>query len=513
VKHTIRIFSLTLLLAGCFGLWTAAAADWYVDNAASAGGTGTSWRNAWNSFAAIRWGSGGVSAGDTLYISGGSSTKTYRERLEVPIAGTASKPITIRVGRDSGHDGLVVFEGSGKISIGILVNDYVRIEGRSASGGIGLKIRNMTQKGISANHQDAVSGVRISYVEIENCGTRSSGLKKPGYAHGIHIINAEDTEISYTHIYGSFKDGINLGGSKGTWGSNRVHHNHIHDNGDDGITGAYGMDVYDNLIHDQSNMEAGHPDGVQILGNYTRIYNNTIYNCANAQIFWDSLANGADAAHARIYNNLVYATDPGIGNYFRGIAIKAEKNTTGLSDLVIANNTVVDQGYFGIGIAANKRRMTNVTVVNNIVYNSGINSSYGITLYDYSTASDITVDYNLVHAGPSGDGQLRFGGAFRQAHPVTGEPSFLRYRQWAANNDFRLSSSSPAVGAGTEMRSLFSTDMTGLRRSRWDLGSIALGSGGPAGAGPVGNVSGGLAEPGAGGDSGGPSAPKGFRLR
>lgn len=513
MKFTTRILAFALSLAGCLGLQAAAAADWYVDNAASAGGTGTSWRNAWNSFAAIRWGSGGVSAGDTLYISGGSSSKTYRERLTVPIDGTASAPITIRVGRDSGHDGLVVLEGSGKIPIGILVNDYVRVEGQSSRGGIGLKIRNMTQKGISANFQDVISGVRISYVEIENCGTRTSGLTKPGYAHGIHIINAKDTEISYTHIYGSFKDGVNLGGSKGTWGSNRIHHNHIHDNGDDGITGAYGMDVYDNLIHDQSNMEAGHPDGVQILGNHTRIYNNTIYNCANAQIFWDSLANGADAAHAKIYNNLVYATDPGIGKYFRGIAIKAEKNTTGLSDLVIANNTVVDQGYFGIGIAANNRRMTNVTVVNNIVYNSGIHSSYGITLYDYKTSSNITVDYNLIHAGPAGDGQLRFGGAYRQAHPVTGEPSFLRYRQWDAGNDFRLSASSPAAGAGTDMKSVYSTDMNGLRRSRWDLGSIVLGSGEPGGADPVGDVSGGPAVPGGAGDAGGPSAPRGFRLQ
>src|SRR6266699_24767 len=102
-------FGLALLGIANSGL----CASWYVDNAASGANNGTSWASAWTSFSSIVWGSSGVKAGDTLYISGGSSSQTYTSGLSVGASGTSASRITIAVGQDAGHNGTVILSGVG----------------------------------------------------------------------------------------------------------------------------------------------------------------------------------------------------------------------------------------------------------------------------------------------------------------------------------------------------------------------------------------------------------------
>jgi len=109
VKVVLIIVSL-LLAVSVFPSFVSAA-SWYVDNARSSGGNGQSWGGAWKSFSSISWGS--INPGDTLYISGGSSGKTYSEGLTVGANGAAGAPITITGGKDSGHNGLVTFKNNG----------------------------------------------------------------------------------------------------------------------------------------------------------------------------------------------------------------------------------------------------------------------------------------------------------------------------------------------------------------------------------------------------------------
>src|SRR5688572_7028822 len=100
-----RFLFLQLVLTTCFG------ANWYVDNAATGANNGTSWANAWNNPTNVVWAS--VNPGDTVYVSGGSATKTYTDWLQIGKDGTPGNPITVKIGQDAGHNGIAIFNGVG----------------------------------------------------------------------------------------------------------------------------------------------------------------------------------------------------------------------------------------------------------------------------------------------------------------------------------------------------------------------------------------------------------------
>lgn len=85
---------------------SAMCTNWYVDKDAPSGGNGQSWATAWNSFSSIQWSS--IQPGDTLYVSGGTTSKTYTDNLIIGISGSPGKRIRITKGTDSGHNGEVI---------------------------------------------------------------------------------------------------------------------------------------------------------------------------------------------------------------------------------------------------------------------------------------------------------------------------------------------------------------------------------------------------------------------
>ena len=77
--------------------------SWYVDNAATGNNDGTSWTDAWESFTDVVWSS--INPGDTVWVSGGATSKTYTETLRPTKSGTLGNYIVIIRGTTTGHNG------------------------------------------------------------------------------------------------------------------------------------------------------------------------------------------------------------------------------------------------------------------------------------------------------------------------------------------------------------------------------------------------------------------------
>ena len=101
------IYILVCFLFSCASVHTT---NHYVDKNATGNNNGTSWANAWESFADINWGS--INPGDVLYVSGGTDSTIYYETMTVGADGTSDNQITIIAGKYSssptGHNGRVI---------------------------------------------------------------------------------------------------------------------------------------------------------------------------------------------------------------------------------------------------------------------------------------------------------------------------------------------------------------------------------------------------------------------
>ncbi|MCE5230701.1 right-handed parallel beta-helix repeat-containing protein [bacterium] len=116
----IDVRHLVSALIALITIGSASASTWYVRPEAAAGTygkeDGTSYANAFNgltigdrSKGGLKWGTGGIKAGDTLYICGNhwlniskASDSFFHGRIPIPVNGTATAPITIRMDSSSG---------------------------------------------------------------------------------------------------------------------------------------------------------------------------------------------------------------------------------------------------------------------------------------------------------------------------------------------------------------------------------------------------------------------------
>ena len=213
------------------------AASFYVDKDASGSNNGTSWTNAWESFSNINWDL--VHAGDVIYISGGSFSKTYTETLTMyrwengGASGTVSDRITICPGVSQGHNGTVIIEGdtSKENCIYIKEYDYIKINGLKIKGG-NIRVRSATGVIVEDCNIDvkrAHGGVMVNGYGIpcRDCIVRNNRITNPVGAYpaqtdGIYSqmnINCiyEGNNILIRNEYSTqHTDGIQLYKDKGT---------------------------------------------------------------------------------------------------------------------------------------------------------------------------------------------------------------------------------------------------------------------------------------------------------
>jgi hypothetical protein len=337
------------------------AATWYVDNSVGSSGSGSQ-LSPWKNLSDISWGS--VTAGDTINVSGGSTSQTYNETL------TFSKGVTVQ--KNQNYAGTPIINGQATRSYGVVL------------------VANATIDGFEIyNHTDTAIVAEQNYITIKNCTIHETGNEAIPTGWGI--------SISGSHI--------------------TITNNNIYDNYSIAIA-APGKCDYADIGSNTFGADAGWSVGPQ--GSYVKIHDNIFadpgsYYCTTDvhvnMIFVAQNNEGQTLTDYRVYNNLFYATGPpgncGCATAALQIASSYQTISNATFDgLYIFNNRFVNISAVGpILISSNHATMKNIYILNNSIWES---TSYafqcsGIMLYDdaseYMPWTNLVVKNNNVKVG------------------------------------------------------------------------------------------------------------------
>ncbi len=410
-------------------LSAAMAATYYVDNAVAISGSGASWAAAWKNFSDINWGS--ISAGDTIYISGGSTSKTYNEMLDIAADGTQASPIVITKGTDPGHNGDVILDGQLSLSYGVRIenDDYITVSGlhvRNYTGNGQIRVR-YSQGALVENNDLYVTGHGGVYVHNNNNAiVRNNVMTTPAFI-------AAQTDGIYSQL--------NTG--------NIYEFNEIV------------------ISNDEPN---GHDDGIQLYRdtdttiryNYIEQDNN---KTSNAQGIYATESYGTILA----YGNVVYG--PNTWNGLLKLRIIAE----GDAKLIAYQNTLVGGGWGTLCI----ENAPNSIVHNNILVNYKTGGWVMRLLAGGPHPAPANIDYNLYYAPNSaivstyeGTGKTwsEWKGYGYEVNGLNLDPLLKDVLM----DDFSVSAGSPAIDSGLNLGSPYDIDKDGVSRPQgggWDMGA------------------------------------------
>jgi len=284
------------------------------------------------------------------------------------------------------------------------------------------------KNGTAANPIVLKSAVRGgAVVDGQNATDRNQGF----------YIDGNNNVVDGFEIRNCPNGGISIWGDGNQILNNEIHHNGNPDsssiNGKDGVYSNEGTrDNYyaGNSIHDNGRPGSNLDHGLYLCGQNETVINNLLFRNAASGL---QVAGYSTVSNMGVYNNDV------AWNGTSGIILWQD-----LSGVDIRNNIIYENGHAGVLCYA--ATGSGVVVDHNLVYENGYGS------YDF-TEGGSTVSYDL--------------GTTISADPAFGDDS-------SSGFDPRLSSSSPALQAGLNLSSAFTTDITGAARPAtgpWDLGA------------------------------------------
>ncbi len=436
------------------------AALWYIDNAASGANNGTSWTDAWTS-ATISYAS--VNPGDTIYISGGTTSKTYTGYIALPKSGTAGNVITISTGQDAGHTGTVIFDRTcgacGWLETGDMA--YVHITG-NVGGARKMRVNSASWIFQKSTPVTWVNN-RLSYIDFVPTGNAmyfypTSDVRGFEFDHNSLIKLAAGQDATFENIGHNTADDLG-------YDTNLIHHNDItlHNDsilGPDLVKWGNGISFYNNtvtVISDGCGTVCGqHTDFFQLQMGHYKIYNNRFIGSGDQAIFISGFGAPSTITGLLVYNNeFVMNTLPG-GVYDIFALTMFAKPTINLVDFIIANNTIVDMtgGNYIISLGS-FASCTNCHFKNNLMKNSS-GMDLGLLIDAAVSVSNNTSQSSAVQ--------------------------FASYTQYATStNDLRLAAGDTvAKDQGVDLSALIpALDKDGITRpvgSAWDIGAYEYGT-------------------------------------
>ena len=265
-----------------------------------------------------------------------------------------------------------------------------------------------------------------------NGADRNAGIYLDGSYHIIDGFEIRGGPHGGITIYGNF---------------NQILNNEIHHNGNPASTSPYGQDgVYSdqstrnniymaNSIHDNGRTGSNLDHGLYLCGDNERVINNVL------------LRNAAYGLHIAGY--------------------------TTVSNMKVYNNVMAYNGKSGIILWM---AVSGVDIKNNIIYQNG---SFGFDSWD-AHGSGVVLDRNLVFGNASGNYNFINGASdysYTLGTTVSSAPLFVN--STSAGFDAHLSAGSPAINAGLNLSTDFTTDLDGVPRpasGSWDLGVYQYGT-------------------------------------
>lgn len=499
------------------------AASWYLDNTASGSANGTSWANAWTDPASVVWGVSGVKAGDTLYISGGSTSQTYTNGFTVGASGTAANRITIRVGQDAGHNGTVIFDGqqfgNHCPESGVFIvhgRNYLTFDGE-VSGQKNMQFlnwRNYTNKNLcNVIYGNPSSDNVFKFLVISNANTCIFQLWcTNNIVAWCDLTSYGDTVLNFNNSQ------TNATGNP--WDSNLVFSNTLRcafvwssagdgRNAPDGVQCDDSISIFNNRFGmlytglTETNV-ANHNDYLQTAhGGWIKWYNNELVDTQDSQCSPAHFGTASGFHDIRIYNNIFrFTTNQNFYGYDPLPQCLRMYNSAGLlgyTNVYILNNLFIDRPGTSQAIYIGNETGTNPGTGNVMANNIFVNCATNTTSFqwefappDAGTISAWTITNNLYFTTNAANSVLKYTGtvytvaqwkANIDPSTITNLPTFVSYTYQDENNNYRLQASDTvAKGKGINYSSVFTTDRDGNPRgSQWDLGPFQFTAPSPVG--------------------------------
>lgn len=425
----------------------------YVDNNSPGGNDGLTIGTAWDSLTQIT----GVGAGDTVYVSGGSTSKVYTMGGWQPPSGSPTNQCVITINPNAGHNGIAIFRSDNTNSFwaGGLCN-YVTISGR-----------------LNNTNHFRVENYGISARIIADGGPAPTGVKLLGWTMSgngcLKLYDTRKIEVGWM-IFEPFKRfapndcqmllGVGRGDETG-FGNNSIHDcefyyyyrygvNASGNNGNDCMDHLGSVDIYNNKfigVYAGAGQDAGddHQDVIMSDGRYFRIWNNYFENSAQYMIFGGFFGSGN--SDWQIFNNVFNFSD---------------------TNLLSQQSVPISIGSHQAGAT-----YTRFWIWNNTIYRGSLGIALG-TPADGDTGSNNIVQNNIVYGTTN---QIVSGTTISNNTSGTSGISFI-----SATNLRLQAGSTAAINQGITLSGLNATsanDADGNARTPpWDIGAYEFGAGG-----------------------------------